>query len=776
MPQSIIRIFTLIVLWCAASSAFANSPILLTQGSFDFAVSSYLSVLEDKERSLSIDEVAKLDKQLLFTPTHSNFLKLGFSPSNFWLRFSITNPYKSRQEVIFTLSDSDFDLVEFYQLNGVDDYWHIQDSHNQRAVSGSLMQAHSVILNVPGQSTTTYLVQFHSQGLITAHTFLVSRDQYVFKEQKFALIQGLNSGLLLGALLFFGYLFWRHRAPLAGIAFLLSASILILQPAYMRFFPVFSDISLHRTDKISEFMLGIVCLFHLACSATLEFQKGTTRVVRAILISLGVAMPLISLAIMEWLPQLTMPSVAFFTLMFNLIAAILLFWLRSKTPTVQRYLLFSHLVWGLYIGLVLLSDNNVLEMNFFSTYVVYFVPIGLLGLVCLAVLNLLPQNRSKPDLSLLHTPITPSLITQFDYALRSPINAVLGMGNILLNTPLAPQQREYLNNLNLASHDLLHVVDEMAYGGALISGSLEPQQRAFPLVDTLTPALRALHIAAERKHIRLSQEFSPSLPEQVLGDAKAVQIIVRNLFNHSLIYLEHCEMKLNVAPYFSQYGNGVRLQLQVFSANLRPEQIRNSLSLLQPQLPLTENTSEKDWQLLLTRALLNQLNAQIEVEGMTAQGASITLSLPLPNVTTPSTAPSTATPKLAGKRVLVVDGNTALQTVLSHLLQRFGMKVDSAYTGKEALALIRSQANFGHNYDVVLVEQNLTGMTGLEFMARIARDSSISQPPQCILLLGAEAMQEQERAQKQGVQQVLHKPISPEALHQALHNLMSQRP
>ena len=111
---------------------------------------------------------------------------------------------------------------------------------------------------------------------------------------------------------------------------------------------------------------------------------------------------------------------------------------------------------------MLLSDNNVLEMNFFSTYVVYFVPMGLLSLVCLAVLSLLPQNRSNPDLTLLHTPITPGLITQFDYALRSPINAVLGMGNILLNTPLAPQQREYLNNLNLASHDLLHVVDEMA--------------------------------------------------------------------------------------------------------------------------------------------------------------------------------------------------------------------------------------------------------------------------------------------------------------------------
>lgn len=773
MPQPVIRILTLIVLWWVAGSALANSPILLTQGSFDFSVTPYLSVLEDPERQLSIEDVAKLEKQLLFTPTHANSLKLGFSPSNFWLRFSITNPYKARQEVIFTLSDSDFDLVEFYQLNAQHDYWHVQSTHGARTMTGSLMQAHNIMIQVPGQSTTTYLVQFHSQGLITAHAHLVSRDQFVFKEQLFSLVQGINSGLILGALLLFGVLFVRYRLPLAGIAWLLSLGILLLQPAYMRFLPVFSDISLHLTDTISELLLSLVCLLHLAGSATLGFHKPYRTSTRVLLLTMAASMPFISLAIMGWLPQLTMPSVAFFTLLFNLVAALLLFISRSKTPQAQRYLLFSHLVWAVYVALVLLSDNNVLEINFFSTYVVYFVPMGLLAFVCLAILHLLPKDAKQPLHSLLQTPITPSLIAQFDYALRSPANAVQGIGTILLNTPLAPQQREYLNNLNLASQDIVHVVDEMAYGSAMIAGHLELKHQAFSLLDSLAPALRALQVEAQRKHIRLSQEFSPSLPEQVLGDAKAVQIIVRNLFDHSLALLEHCAMNLNIAPYFSSDGNGIRLQIQMLSANLRPEQIRNSLSLLQPQVMLTESLSEKDWQLLLTRALITQLNAQLDIESMTTQGASITLSLPLPS------HKAVAAPQhmhhLAGKRVLVVDGNTALQTVLSHLLQRFHMKVDSVYNGKEALALIRSQANFGQNYDVILVEQNMTGMSGLELMARIARDRSISQPPQCILLLGLESLQEQDRAQKLGIRHFLHKPISPEALHQALQSLMSQR-
>ena len=58
-------------------------------------------------------------------------------------------------------------------------------------------------------------------------------------------------------------------------------------------------------------MLGVVCLLHLFAAPRWSF-KGTTRVVRTILLSLGISMPLISLAIMWWLPQLTMPSVAFF--------------------------------------------------------------------------------------------------------------------------------------------------------------------------------------------------------------------------------------------------------------------------------------------------------------------------------------------------------------------------------------------------------------------------------------------------------------------------------
>ena len=168
MPQSIIRSFTLIIaVVCGLLDLCQLPPILLTQGSFDFAVSSIYRYWKTKNATLvSMRSPSSINS--CCSPNALQLFEAGLSPSNFWLRFSITNPYKSRQEVIFTLSDSDFDLVEFTSSTG-GDYWHIQDSHSQRAITGSLMQAHSVILNVPGQSTTTYLVQFHLQGLITAH-------------------------------------------------------------------------------------------------------------------------------------------------------------------------------------------------------------------------------------------------------------------------------------------------------------------------------------------------------------------------------------------------------------------------------------------------------------------------------------------------------------------------------------------------------------------------------------------------------------------------------
>src|SRR5690554_5279407 len=117
-PQSIYQYFLLIGLWLFTSfftsNSFANSAIFLSHESFEYSITPYLSIYEDTTKELGIDDIASLEYLLLFSPSHAKTIKLGISDSYFWFRFSVTNPYKQPMRAVFSLSDSDFDLINFY--------------------------------------------------------------------------------------------------------------------------------------------------------------------------------------------------------------------------------------------------------------------------------------------------------------------------------------------------------------------------------------------------------------------------------------------------------------------------------------------------------------------------------------------------------------------------------------------------------------------------------------------------------------------------------------
>lgn len=768
MHHRISRWLTLTSLLLLSHLCLASQPILLTQGSLDYSITSYLSIYEDKDANLSIEDIATLRYQLLFSPTHAQSLKLGFSNSNFWLRFSVTNPYKSTQEAIFTLSDSDFDLIEFYQLSADGEFWHINRTHNSRAISGSLMQVHNLVLSLPPQSTSTYLVQFHSEGLITAYTHLLSRDQLVLKEQRFALLQGLNSGLVIAAILLFLYQWGRYRLSLAFWASLLGLTILLFQPAYMRFWPFFFDLSLSVTDKIGELLLGLICAFHLACLSSLTFLKKWHSKIRFMLLGAFLLMLISTLSLMLFLPKAAMPLIALATFIASILAIILLLIHDSREPFVQRMLLLGHLLWLLCIGLTLLSDSNYINLPFLSTYVAYLVPIGVLSLLCMALLNQIAHlQKSEPNIALNHV-LTPALLLQVAQALRTPINAVLSMTEFLRNSPLAPLQKKFTDSTQAAGQDLLHLSDEVADIALILNGQFETEAQPFTLSDVLHQVVNSAQHEITRKGLKLSFVLQPDLPEQMIGDAKRIQLVLSNLLNFCLTYTEQGELNLSVSPYHDSGSSGLNIQLQILSSMLHPEQLRTTFQLLQPHHPLLEKPASKDWQQLLTRALIEQLHGRLEVESMTSQGAALTLSLPLPSLRQPKSLNTEQ--NLSGKRLLLVEDNGTLQAVITQQLQRLGIKVDQVNNGRQALALLRSQVNLGHSYDFILLEQDLLNMSGVELLSRINQDAAISPKPPAILLLGLDT-QAQAQAKALGVHQFLRKPVLPEALAEALQQL-----
>lgn len=230
---------------------------------------------------------------------------------------------------------------------------------------------------------------------------------------------------------------------------------------------------------------------------------------------------------------------------------------------------------------------------------------------------------------------------------------------------------------------------------------------------------------------------------------------------------------MSVQPFQVQSGFGVLIQVQLSSTIIRPDELRNSFSVLQHQdsLPTSGNY---EWHLLLTRFLIKKMNARLEVESMTLQGASLSLTISFPKESIPDQTPAPSG-ILNGRQLLIVDDNASLRSVLEKQTKRWGLRVNSTYNSKEALAMLRNQINLDEPYDFLVLDQDMPVLNGLELAKRIQQDNSIQPKPAIIMLATRNVNDIREDAYNAGIAIVLAKPVYPEHLQQALQDLLQTR-
>ena len=120
------------------------------------------------------------------------------------------------------------------------------------------------------------------------------------------------------------------------------------------------------------------------------------------------------------------------------------------------------------------------------------------------------------------------------------------------------------------------------------------------------------------------------------------------------------------------------------------------------------------------------------------------------------------------KRILIVDDNATFRTVVEKQVKRWGMRADSTYSGKEALALMRSKANLGEAYDYVVIDHDMPIMDGIQLTERLMADTSIEPKPTRIMLTGLGVGTVNQQANQAGIQKVVNKPVSGRQLKEIL--------
>ena len=371
-----------------------------------------------------------------------------------------------------------------------------------------------------------------------------------------------------------------------------------------------------------------------------------------------------------------------------------------------------------------------------------------------------------------------TFLANMSHEIRTPLNGVLGMTALLAKTELTTAQREQVDLIQGCGEHLLGVINDVLDVAKITSGKLEMEQKAFNLCDSITKAIQPLGLQAQSKGVTFRELLLHEKDSHgwVMGDAHRLNQIIMNLVANAVKFTSYgsitvesrqiAETATHLTVAFSVSDTGI---------GIAPEKQAHIFeSFAQANAGTTRLFGGTGLGLAITKALVEQMHGVLTVESQLGRGSTFAFSLTLPKAEPPTLVPAAAPTAgvLQGMRVLLVEDNAINRMVVRQMVQAWGVVLDEAVNGLVALRLFEE-----HAYDVVLMDIQLPGMSGVEIAQHLRRHPEVQRAQVVILALTANAYRsDTQQYLAAGMNDYLAKPFNEAELFRKLQAFRSRVP